>query len=417
MIYKSFCLFFLSSLLSCTPPVSNEKGAGQMVLGTTQGEDSVVLINPKVNFYIENSGSMFGYVDKGTELDDFVSGFLTDLVVGGYCDSLGLNYVNSKAIPFEGNVNSFVKGLNKQNFIKAGGNLSESHIADIFEKVLEKHQSNSVSILLSDCIFSPGKKVNADSHLSQQRDFIKVAFSQKLKQDANLGITVLQLYSKFHGKYYNREDQPTQLNDVQRPYYVWVIGDKRHLTQLFKEHPQSRYKGGGVKNSFSIIRGGQAVSYAVIPGSGSFKPAMNDPKRSIEKAQLGSQGAGQSKMQFAVNVNFAGLLLEEAYLSDLSNYEVVPKGYHLQIEKSTTNGYSHKLTFSSPTVIPARLSVKLKSRIPEWVVALSDEVGLNIHADGAMSKTYGLSFLVNGVYEAFANKSDYYAEIKININQ
>jgi hypothetical protein len=60
--------------------------------------------NPKpvVNVYMENSGSMFGYVDGLTEFEASVYSYLSD-IANTSTDSLNLFYINSRIIPQQSN--------------------------------------------------------------------------------------------------------------------------------------------------------------------------------------------------------------------------------------------------------------------------------------------------------------------------
>ena len=70
-------------LIGCRGGDDKTKPGGGAVVTTP-------IIKPTVNFYLENSGSMFGYVTDGSgnDFDRSLSSLLTQMTVSGYTDSL-----------------------------------------------------------------------------------------------------------------------------------------------------------------------------------------------------------------------------------------------------------------------------------------------------------------------------------------
>jgi hypothetical protein len=192
------------------------------------------------------------------------------------------------------------------------------------------------------------------------------------------------------------------------------MGSKEHIGTLHAKVPTSKFKGSGVEHVFSLTQGNQEVDYAINPGSG-FRLDKKYPKTKLIKAKPDHA----RNFSFAVNVDFSGLLLDDDYLKHDSNYDLNNTAYKLKEITNTSIGskYSHSLTLSTDKKIkPSQLSIKLKMAVPEWVEQMNDDEGLDINIGEAMSKTYGIKYLVNGVYEAFMIHGDYYSEIKVNIN-
>lgn len=54
-----------------------------------------------INVYLENSGSMDGYVKGNTGFEQSIYAFLTEIQISNLVETLNLNYVNSKIIPLE----------------------------------------------------------------------------------------------------------------------------------------------------------------------------------------------------------------------------------------------------------------------------------------------------------------------------
>ena len=369
-------------------------------------------IKPIINVYIENSGSMDGYVDGGvTEFEDAIHNYLVDMSLSKTTDSLNLFYINSEIIPQGSDINAFIEDLTPKSFKAKGGNRGASDIADVFKLVLSETDQNHISIMVTDGIFSPGRGVAADSFLRRQQTEIKKTMGEYLDSLPNTGLLIYQLSSQFNGIFYNKVNDKIPIN-TQRPYYIWVIGNIKHLNRLRNRVPDSKFKGGGVQNLFSITDSSQKTDYAVKMNSGNFKLDRKSPKNTIVNLKKETKGR-HNKVRFSVNANLTGFLLDDAYLLDASNYEM-NNNYNLEIEKAPKNnhGYTHTLNLSADKVHKGKVSIKLKSNIPDWVEAINDSDGSE-HIEG---KTYGIKHQVHGVYEAFTFTDNSYTEIIININ-
>jgi hypothetical protein len=368
-------------------------------------------IKPTVNVYIENSGSMDGYVKGVTEFEQAVYNYLSDIKISGITDSLNLYYINSQVISQGSDIADFIEKLEPSSFQKKGGNRGSSDIAVVLETVLKETKAGKVAILVTDGIFSPGQGKDGAAYLTNKQIGIKVSFSNFLKINKNAAVMVYQLQSKFSGTYYNNVDVKIPLNE-NRPFYVWVIGDVKQLCNLRKNIADDKLKehsAGQILNVFTAINGSQTVKYAVNQSIGKFKKSLANTATTIEDLEKDSR---TGKVKFAVNVDFSQLLLDENYLLDVNNYENSSK-YTLEIKKATTKagGYTHTLTFTSDRVYANPVTVKLKAAMPAWVETANDSDGTK----AVKNKTYGIKYQLGGVYDAFTFTNKYYTEIKINI--
>jgi len=372
----------------------------------------VETIKPTVNVYIENSGSMDGYVKGETEFEQAVYNYLTDIKISQFTDSLNLFYINSDIIPQGSDISDFIEKLEPNNFKNKGGSLGTTDISNLLKCVLTETCPNEIAILVTDGIFSPGKGKDAEQYLVNQQIGIKSNMAAYLKKYPNSAVVIYQLSSQFDGLYYNHEDYGTKINE-QRPYYIWIIGETDLINDLIIKVPENKFKGSGVQNIFSITGGPKSVDYTVKIGSGTFDLDKQEPKTTIENLKKESKGK-QNTARFSVNAKLSGFLLSDNYISDVSNYEMNNKDYSLTISRSVSNnfGYTHQLNFESGSVHKGIISVKLKTQIPAWVEDINDDDG-----DTPVSgKTYGIKYQIHGIYEAFTIMNNYYTEIKIKIN-
>ncbi|MCL1938561.1 MAG: hypothetical protein FWF52_09235 [Candidatus Azobacteroides sp.] len=350
---------------------------------------------------------MDGYIKGVTEFEQTVYNYLSDILISHTIDSLNLFYINSEVKPCNLALEDFIQKLEPTTFRQYGGNRGASDIANVLGIVLEKNGKNQISILITDGIFSPGRREDAEQYLISQQIGIKRRFANYLEKNKDAAVIVYQLSSNFNGIYYNKVDAKIIINE-QRPYYIWIIGEAKQVSELRKQVPDSKFIDTGVQNIFTAIAGNHSVKYAVIPSSGKFKPSRRDA-HTIEDLKKDSR---TGKVKFAINADFSDLLLDDTYLLDANNYENSSK-YHLDIKPSVTknNGYSHILTFSSDKVYQGTVSVKLKVKLPAWIEVVNDDEG----SAAVKGKTYGIKYQIGGVFDAFTFNNNYYTEIKVSI--
>ncbi len=410
---KTFIILF--AIVLFLPACGNKRKSGNIIASPPSPNSKPILATstkPTVNVYVENSGSMDGYVKGITEFEQAVYNYLTDIKISDFTDSMNLFYINSDIIPQGSDISDFIKKLEPSNFSIRGGNRGTSDISNVLKSVLAETQKNEIAILVTDGIFSPGRGKDADQYLVNQQIGIKNTMAEYLKLHPNTAVKMYQLSSQFDGYYYNREDTKTYIKS-QRPFFIWVIGHVEQIDKLCREVPDSKFKGGGVKNIFSITAGNRMVNYAIKIGSGKFDLNKKSPKTTINNYQIDTKGR-LNMARFSVNADLSGFLLDDNYLHNISNYEISNKDFDVSINKTVNNnfGYTHILNFSSKSVHKGILSIKLIPHIPQWVEDVNDNDG-SIPIEG---KTYGIKYQIHGIYEAFTFYNDFYTEIKININ-
>ena len=379
------------SCVNSTPDITIHNDSSSKPKDTTQQEQ----INT-VKLYIENSASMDGYINGGADLKNAIHSYISDINNSGLAHDISLNFINDKIIDMGSDITSFFKNLNSpSDFKKAGGKRSSTDIAVIIKKVLDSTKINDVSIIVSDFIFSPGKK-DASRYLGEQQIIIKDLFA---KRTTNLAVMFFKFNANFSGTYFNRTDAKTTLKDESRPFYMLVLGSKTALRQIRKSVPETKIKGNGLQ-VFVMESGFNADSVKLRPGS----------NKVIKKTK---------EHKFALNIKIPeNLLLDDSYLNDTTNYKVSGGDFKLTVNKQKTKGWTHLFEFSSKKMTNANVSVKLMKKLPEWVETFNDDEGLDIKS--AIDKTYGLKTIVSGIFEAYTNGNDYFMqlpEVEIKVKQ
>ena len=416
------------SLVSCGgPPAGPNQNVGQPV-----PKSETKLTAPTIKVFVENSGSMDGYVKGATDFENAVYSYLSDLQLADLGvkkdsisskNSMELYYINSKVLPFAPDVKAFINALEPTVFRQRGGNRGTSDMSEIIDTILAQTEDNDVSVFVSDCIFSPGNQYrvrdNADEYIVAQQIGIKSHIVEKLTENPDFSIVVMRLTSEFNGIYYNKFDERQQINN-ERPFYMWLMGDRAYLKTILDEVALTQIKGKGVQNLFMISKPVSAVPYNISlpqPGNGKYEIAKSE-QNAITNAKTDGKG-GNSRFQVGISVDFSNILLPDEYLMNPDNYVVSNKAYGVEITKYSgpnQGRYTHtiKLNLLQPVLSKGTVKISLKNTLPQWINDYTDESGLDIHSVGAMEKTYGLKYLLGGVYDAYASDGQY-GSITINI--
>jgi hypothetical protein len=411
-----YVLAVISVLSACESRRSGREKTEPVEKATETTTVVATLPPPVINVYLENSGSMDGYVNGNTDFKQSVYNYLSDIKISDIATALNLFYINSETIPQGSDIAGFIQTLNPNTFRMRGGNRGTSDISNLINTILSKTDTNHVSILISDCIFSPEKGTNAAQYLINQQIGIKTNVAEYLKKHKHTSIIIYQLSSQFNGKYFDAAGNPTLIND-RRPFYICLIGNTKYLTELRNKIPETKFIGSGVQHIFSISPGNVPVDYAVRINSGDFELDKQNPKTHIIEAKKISRGRESGNFTCTLDANLSVFLLDEAYLSDAANYQLSDKDFRLTISKSPAGArnYTHSLKLSSAIIKPGNLSVKLLIKIPQWVEEMNDDTG-DINEPGAMQKTFGIKYIIHGIYEAYTSENNYYTNIKISIN-
>lgn len=409
---RKLLIFTLAAMLlcSCENGKRSSRGGDKSEPKDTTAVPETPPVKPTVNVYIENSGSMDGYVKGVTEFEQAVYNYLSDIKISEITDTLNLYYINSEVIPQGSDIADFIEKLEPSSFRAKGGNRSTSDIANVLETVLKETEVGKVAILVTDGIFSPGKGKDAEQYLVNQQIGIKRIFADYLKTNPTAAVIVYQLQSRFSGTYYNNVDTKILLNE-NRPFYIWVIGNVKQLCKLREKIADDKLKDHSAAQNFNVftaMNGSQTIKYAINPSIGKFKKSRTNKNNTIEDLKKDSR---TGKVKFAVNVNFSGMLLDESYLLNPKNYENSSK-YDLEIKKTATKGSGYTHVFTSDRIYAGTITVKLKADMPAWVETANDDNGTT----AVKNKTYGIKYQLGGVYDAFTFTNKYYTEIKININ-
>ena len=391
-----------------------------------------------VNVYIENSGSMNGYINGNTEFKSAIQDMLVLLKYEYEEKNINLFFINSEIHPtnIDSDLAGFASALNAKSF-KVGA-VASSNLNNVFKQVLAKTAKDTISILISDCIYSiKGNKT--EDLLSDQKSLTKDAFLTKSKEGMNLTTTVVKLNSKFNGNYWDKNEKATILNNKMRPYYISIIGSENIMNHFNSKIIFSKKEVAGYENKLvlSSVDYSKGIYFSVINAKndlGKFKPARDfSDKNSIKGIEdVESDSRNGDKFTFSVALDLSKLPLEKSYITNPQNYTIdegdfiISKISEFNKEDFVSSSVSsvlksrknptHYITFSATSKKYSDLKFNLKRQLPKWVDETSTEDDTNIEAIG--NKTFGFKYLMEGISEAYqtSSPSKNYFELTIKIN-
>ncbi len=372
----------------------------------------------KVNFYVENSGSMYGYVQGGTQFKDVLEHLL--VMAKDTYGQPGIQFINAKVVDtgLGDDVEDFCLRLNPVTMKQ--GNTSSSNINSIFSQILERTDENTVSVLFSDCIYSV-QKGNALEYLNHQKNQTQRAFMDAIgKHNGDLALVMLQCKSVFNGFYFDMLDQPLKYYGF-RPYFVVIMGetarlrdfcnrielDEEHINGLLHKFMVSSQNMTMDKNNACVLTSDFSNVRRIIPSRG---------KLGIDRLDL--SGHEVDSLYFSVAVDANQLFTDESYLKDTANYETSPAGLRVvRVDRVAPEGSAYGdcaaaglenpyyLTLQTPNkAIGGKISVNLKYCLPEWIVSSSTTD--DVKRVPPYGVTFGIDHMMRGINDAFLAKNE-----------
>lgn len=379
-------------------------------------------VSNKVKLYLENSGSMDGYIHDGnTRYKQALTQILWGVDASFGNSNLTISLINDNISEkgFSG-VLSFMKSLEPKSEFWISGRGKDTDLNIMLDTLLLRHQTNDISIFISDCIYS-GKELG----LIEKE--VQGLFNSKKSKLADLTVAVLALHSDFKGKFYPPKGGVQVINN-DRPYYAIFIGKKGLVEKLMAEVKPTTLPGYGemlvltAKPSVTSI-----YTASSLYSSGRFNVTHRNELPEIEVH-------GNQPILFTIPATITKGLMPDAYLRDANNYKVegglfkVVKvdAYNEVSAKAANSGALITLKFKVPnpnyiihlqSLKPfgdGELTVNLLYRKPTWVESYNTDDAANSSQSG---KTYAIKYLINGLTSAFfPNGEAVMTSFKINIH-
>lgn len=367
-----------------------------------------------VNYFVENSGSMDGYIKGNTEFEAALSNLIVQTEKYFNKENLKYNFINSEITEAPtSEFKTLIYNLEPDSKEFKSGNRGVSKFDEIIEKVVEKVDSNNISIFLSDCIYSLDKAKDTESNLNFLKYLIKSLFQEKLKK-LDLSVAVFRNVSNFNGLYYDKNNKKTLLNDKKRPYFIWMIGYSGIVDTIFTKIQPDKLEG---YQNFLFLSNRLTTPYYTIlretEKKGNFKINRDEKDQLISLEDVSNEN---KNLQFSFVADLSDIPVDENYILDSNNY-ILTDGFEIQsIEKfERDNIKQNDLSFlrnkkvnylyrisNKQVQLNDSLRISLVNNLPKWVSKYSNIDDTNIK--NTFEETFGIEFLLQGVFEAFSER-------------
>ncbi|KJF44269.1 hypothetical protein [Draconibacterium sediminis] len=373
----------------------------------------------RVDFTIENSGSMFGYVSSAGKFTNVVNRLAGDLDLS--CKSINYSLRNGARIPIGNSLNDLgstltVKGMNV-------GNVLTSDINLMLNEALEKAKKGEIAVLISDGIYSiPGDPTSILASLQSLSMQTRNNFVKAL-QDADLITYMVKLNSNFDGRYYPACGGVNVINQ-KRPYYVWIIGHANQMQELF---PDGYFENlPGFENIVKFIK-----LEEMAPNCGLVQYNPKGRSRYRNDLELSNVSLHHGEFSFSIAFDFSKQLLPNSYFDELDIYEcnldysissvvpfdnLSPDQQAGAQEPIKTHGATHVVTFEKTGAPWGEMEISILNKKPIWI---DESSTTDDCAVVDTTKTFGLSYLIDGITKAYdkVNETPNLAEYRISIKQ
>ncbi len=374
----------------------------------------------KINILLENSASMWGYFEGQTDCELTLAKIM---VHSGYLfgkENLSFYYITDtiRRQNINGEVTEFLSRLEPSDLNV--GNVLNTRIADVMKTVINTSGDESVSLLISDCIYSVEKGKSKTDNINFEWALIEEAFLNVLR-DTDLAVSIHKYMSNYKGTYYvldrNKDvEWPKKVgygnNRFERPYYIISVGEAGLLKATLEEIDFKSYPGYLQSYLITLPEKQERLDYSILNSYkiGSFRPDRSNPKRSIEKARKESRGPDKGVFQYSIAANLKNISVEEDYLVSRSNY-IISGDYKLvSVREINQNDlkkdpllsrFTHLLSIQkSGDMINEEVSVSLKREAPAWIDLTHTEDDYLLTKEYQF-KTRGFKNLIEGIESAF----------------
>lgn len=425
MTYKSaftypliICIFLLALSLSVCTSCTSDPQPPEVL---PPPPDPVSL--SFVNYYVENSGGMFGFVSGG--FNNYIS-TVSELAQKAEFITSGVekefNLINGFSpvviTPLGGSASDFTRRLNRNGFNV--GNIQGNDLNKMFQIALNEAGEDAISFFISDAIYDIQQKDNPLQALVVESRETRRQFISRLNAGDNVQTLIIQLSSDFSGRYYFGSRFGHVDINMPRPFYIFVFGHSdlvnRYLTDAYIEALS------GYQNHVRLFKTGElSASYAAtahnLIGQFNFERGNQASIRSVRTDR-------NNIFQFSVAADLSSVPLSAAELMNLQNYQVNPNFEIVEIKPFSNSMLLGISNFTPTHVITLKsqnpwgvLNLKLINNRPGWITSSHTDDDTDVRNQPA--QTWGLEHLISGIEEAYSHmsKAEYIINMEVFIQQ
>lgn len=401
--YLILILFFISLMIllsCCNSDTSRPKeNTNEKTTDSTENPQGI----PYLKLYVENSGSMFGYVSSYTT--DF------KLVIGKIIHDKDFDDIDMDFNFINGDGKSPSKSFNdkevfEQSLSKTGMKVGDTKTSDLngmLKTMLTNANDDTVVVFISDGIYDVGSN-NYDA-LKALGDNTRETVRKTLRKNNTIQAVAIKMQSLFDGSYCYATKNGSKYYNDKRPYYIWIFGKGELLKKYFSDNKISNWPG--YKNHVRL----QVTKNLSIP----FKLSSENQKGSAKirgNNTLEGCSPRHNTFAFSIIVDYNPLVFSDEYLADVLNYNCDNNFSISQIKNASSqvitaagvDEYKRPfvITFETGRKPMGTLNIMLNNKKSAWIEASNADDENIIDSD----HTFGFSTLMEGIVGAYTDLSD-----------
>lgn len=411
-------------IVSCTD--DNQQPRKQAKKKTDTGQASKRLASKAFDIHvlIENSLSMHGYVKGVTSFEVALMRLLRQLHQATYRSSMSLSYINSDVYPVfdnaaERDIDAYITNVEPATF-GSQGDRTNTNLRHVINTALKSVTSNSVALLVSDMILSPGRTVSSADFLEQEKAAIQYDLQAFMKRQPSLTLLAMQLFSEFNGQYYieyseqrgERIVKSKPLNGrMKRPYYVWILGPRDLVSEIAGTLRVDELRANGLRNVGMIAAPGTVKELGVTVKSrqsnGRLARTMRGQyainRNAVKKVDRVVPDPATGSLDWLVELD---LPMDMRLMSDTVEIRSIRNAHTVKLQSAAMVS-PKKLRLSATSTWERAyftedvVRLRLMQRPPNWFFASGNQDDRRTLYDPAtMFTTFGLSSLMTGVWAA-----------------
>ena len=336
-------------------------------------------------------------------------------------------YLNDKVKKYNRSPSRFARyGLTPTCLAEAGGDRSNTELADVIETVIRENKDGQVSILISDFVPSPGGASVADikNYIFSFSERIKGILKKKVSANPRTCVMLCRYTSEFDGKFFWADNSHVHL-EGERPFYALFVGDYGLIAKLKRE---SKMRNDTIPDCIYFASQSD-IPYGAY--SGQFAryttPKHIRVNKHLKLTESMKEKAESEKdaLLLKLKMDLSCLPIDAKEFLDTSRYAIdSPCFYIARVEEASAkekDNYTHVLTLKSrKTTFPDhnKVRVHFKKKATDWKDYDTGNGKQSLSGKDAQ-RTLGIESLRESIEKAFkaaSSGSDDYAVFELLIN-
>ena len=399
-----------------------------------------------INFYIETSGSMGGYLNKATHFQDVgheLISLLTDINTSNDDNSVSYvrfspNTIAAKVTTYS-DISEYASKLSHKGFSVGGG----SPLDEIFKIIADSSNFNDINVLLTDGIMSGlDNLITGTDYNLEERGLMKMQIKLVFTDQRNInwGIIIYAFTSNFNKRsnlwpYYTYNNTKIWRDFNERPFYAFVFGHKDLLERITSKIEGQTILDIKEKSYFGLST--QEMTDYVL-----FKSCFHETRQNCmirnNEIVCNTEPSESDAVEFAIGINLADL---PPYMSNIDylnrNVKIMDNNsviadvevfeYPGEIQENLNHrerpvilnlGCTHyiKVKLTGFFVNETDLNIKIMKENSSWYEDWSCDNDSDIATNTRKQKqTFNFKYLVQGIQDAYTSKGDAIADINIHL--